>query len=163
MTLHTVVTIDISAFIQTMRPSRDGAIAYYPCQVTLKDGSYHPRVYLVDGKQFDRTWGVISRPTLPARDIVAVAESPERLPVEIADTLYEAGESGMGYCRFVLEFRDGRSQEYVTGNAIDFLEYPEGLTSTDVRRAVPHQGRMRSYLRGVDYEWCPVTDLAPAT
>jgi hypothetical protein len=60
------------------------------------------------------------------------------LPARFANILYEAGESGMGYCAFSVELRDHRRLYFVTGNAVDFLNWPEGVLPDDVIGVTPH-------------------------
>jgi len=61
----------------------------------------------------------------------------------------------MGGCFFVLIFKSGHKQAYVTGNALDFLPYPAGLGPTDVVAVEPHVGRHApSQLSGLNYHWC---------
>jgi hypothetical protein len=147
--------------LRAIRPSRDGALAYYPCRVQLHDGGTRERVYLVDADAYARTWGLIpDRRVLVAADVATLEEHPARLPAAFADELYAAGESGMGYCVFTLRFRDGCEQAYLTGNAVDFLPYPHGRGPADVVAATPHRGRdAASRLEGLSYEWCPVAGL----
>lgn len=84
-----------------------------------------------------------------------------RLPVCFANELYAAGESGMGYRVFVIEFRDGTGQAYHTGGAVDFLEYPDSKGPEDVVRALPHEGRSKwiHLAHHAEYSVCLVTDL----
>ena len=146
-------------------PSRDENKAYYPCKVVLHNGTVHERVYLIDAVDYARSWGHNpGRSTLTASEIAAVEESPERLPPVFADQLYAAGESGMGFCMFTVRFRDGTQQAYVTGNAIDFLQLPNGRTAGDVVAVLAHTGReSQSALAELPYEWCPVNGLSSRT
>lgn len=152
----------VLAQLREIEPSVDRDAAYFPCCVWLRDGTMHERVYLIDAAQYAATWGLFpGRTVVPEEALVRVAEQAERLPVRVANQLYAAGESGMGYCRFVLEFRDGAAQAYVTGNAVDFVPYPADYHAADVVRAVPHGGgEMRSHLEGLSYLWCPVAGLS---
>jgi hypothetical protein len=152
--------------LRAIVPSRDQGISYFPCRVGLHDGSVHERVYLIDAEDYARTWGLVpDRAVLSARDVVRIEEAPDRLPAEFATTLYRAGESGMGYCVFELRFRDGSEHAYVTGNAIDFLAYPEGQSPDTVLAVRPGAGRAaQAHLGDLPYEWCPIVGLAqPAT
>jgi hypothetical protein len=131
--------------------------------VYLCDGTVRGRVYIVDAEDYERTWGVgRNHTTITLSVIAAVEESPERLSPEFADVLYQAGESGMGYCVFVVEFRDGTDQAYITGNTVDFLPYPPGKSPSDIAGVSPHRGRDRPQLRSLSYEWCPVNGLREA-
>jgi hypothetical protein len=60
----------------------------------------------------------------------------------------------MGYCIFTVLFSNGQTQAYLTGDAVDFITYPEGLGKTDAIDVMPHVGRDRPYLEGPDYFWC---------
>ena len=154
----------ILAQVRGIAPSHDGDIAYFPCSVQLCDTSSRARVTIVDADAFARHWGVLpDRSVVDARDVVLVAATPHRLPAPFADVLYKAGESGMGYCVFALRFRDGSTQPYLTGNAVDFLEYPVGLHPVDVAGVDPHGGRgSETSFRAAPFDWCPVAGLDAA-
>jgi hypothetical protein len=146
--------------LSSVAPVRFGELLQYPCQVTLHDGSIHDHVYLCDASEWIKIWGVWPDQDRGKREItidqvVAVAGSPSRLPPDIANTIYQAGESGMGYSIFTLVFRDGSRQAYGSGNAVDFIEYPTGLKATDIVDVIPHEGREnRSRKTPPEYYWC---------
>ena len=71
----------------------------------------------------------------------ALAESPRRLPAQFANKLYKSGESGMGYTIFTVIFADGSRQAYGTGNAVDFISYPEGKGQMDVVDCAAPRGK----------------------
>ena len=87
-------------------------------------------------------------------DVTSIRQSPSRLPPQFANKLYKAGESGMGYCVFTLLFSDQSRQAYLTGNAVDFLEYPEDKTPSDVVAVLPHVGLDEEHLQSWLYYWC---------
>ena len=99
----------------TVTPSVDWWGRYYPCLVTLRDGSTRDRVYLVDEAVYAKVWGdppMFSRDDremVDLRDVTDVASSPTRMPPHLANELYRQGESGMGYYFFGLRLRDGRT------------------------------------------------------
>jgi hypothetical protein len=132
---------------------------YKPCAVTLADGTELICVYVVDSKPYIRQWGVYPESD-PGKRSVSIAhvrqirDSPNRLPAALADCLYGAGESGMGYTVFTVEFKDGTRRDYVTGNAVDFIDPPAGLSASDAVRVYPHQGRREAMRRSIEYYWC---------
>jgi hypothetical protein len=139
--------------------SHDGGLAYRPCAVTLEDGSEDLAVYVVPYRPYIRVWGV--RPeddpgkrSVPVSRIRSVRDSPLRLPASLADELYAAGESGMGYTVFTVEFSNGATQAYVTGNAVDFIDPPVGCAARDARRVFPHRARDQARPVSVNYAWC---------
>jgi len=134
-------------------------MAYKPCAVTLRDGTDLCCVYIVDSNSYIRVWGVFpeddpGKRSISVDEITAIRDSPNRLPKALADSLYVAGESGMGYTIFTVEFSDGSRQAYVGGNAIDFIQPPPGLNAADARQVFPHQGRDEWPRRAIDYYWC---------
>lgn len=140
--------------------SSDGTCTYAPCRVQLRTGEVLDRVYVVPRSQFTKVWGN-TRSSVEASEIAHLEESPFRLPVELANQLYAAGESGMGYVLFVATLTDGRTLPFVTGNAVDFPNWPPAVSPADVRSVRPHAGRdvFRSrrpgpYERSARYEWC---------
>jgi hypothetical protein len=153
------LSCEVLAQVRCIVPSRNHGVAYYPCRTRMRDGSVHERVYLVDADAYAR-WALPGQTVLNARDVAWVEESHQRLPAEFANSLYAAGESGMGYCLFTLRFRDGTEQRYLTGNVIDFLAYPQGYGPADVVHAEPHGVRTaEGRVEGLPYQWCPVSGL----
>lgn len=150
-----VISLPLLSALRAIEPSRDRALLYYPCRAKLRFGAVVEHLYLVEATEFVRNWGDIDRPTVAIDDVVCVEESPDRLPPRIADAIYAAGESGMGYCVFTLEFSDGSSQAYVTGNAVDFVPMPDRKNGADIVRVRPHHGREREHLQSLLYSWCP--------
>ena len=133
---------------------------YRPCIVTLHDGSMQDRVYLAEAQPWFRYWGVWpedddGKLSIDIRAVAAIAESPSRLPPQAANALYAAGESGMSYTIFTVEFADGSSVPIVTGNAIDFIDYPPGQSKDTVVKVLPHVGRDAPKIRRAPhYHWC---------
>jgi hypothetical protein len=133
---------------------------YRPCSALLRNGAWVDSVYFAEAAPWYLQWGVWpdedrGKRWIDVGDVVAVRESPNRLPPHLARVLYEAGESGMGYSVFILQFLDGSHAAYVTGNAVDFVDYPEGQSAATVTGVVPHEGREDPQLRnGPSYAWC---------
>jgi hypothetical protein len=149
----------LRAQLEAVPPSTHDGLEYRPCRVTLSDGRVMDRVYVVPAKQYLHVWGVTpesdsGKRSVSIRDVVAIEESPDRLPARFANEMYAAGESGMGYCLFELEFADASTQAYLTGNAVDFIPYPPGKSGADIVALHPHHGRDQHYLNGDDYWWC---------
>lgn len=140
-------------------PSRDRDLEYFPCAVTLDDGRELERVYVVEYEPYIRVWCVTPEQDPGKRSVAidrvaSIRESPYRLPPKLATRLYTAGESGMGYSIFTVQFADGSRQAYVTGNAVDFITPPNGIQCSAARKVFPHRGRDDSPRRGPDYFWC---------
>lgn len=150
--------------LSSIVPSRDGDIEYYPCDVRLHDGRMVERVYVVSEIPYINHWGVYpendpAKRSISITDVAFLVESPSRLPPQFANELYRAGESGMGYSVFTVVFSQrfgiGRKrQSYVTGNAVDFIEYPSGMGPDNVKAVLPHAGRDASPRNGLKYSWC---------
>jgi len=159
-TISSPIDADLFVQLKAIEPSRDGEMEYYPCQVTLSDGQMIDHVYVVPDQPYYHDWGIWpkddkGKQEIDIRNVVLISESPSRLPIDIANELYRAGESGMGYCVFTLEFKDGTRQAYVTGNAVDFIPMPKGQDLGDIVRVMPHQGRGdENQLHGYKYLWC---------
>jgi hypothetical protein len=117
------------------------------------------RVYVVT----EGTWGLKRNGTSPDQiqieEVRSIRESPSRLSPSLANKLYDADESGMGYTFFGIELRYGRVLACSAGNAVDFLEMPEGLSAKDIVDVIPHWGRERWHrttlrAKGADFKWC---------
>jgi hypothetical protein len=137
----------------------DEELRYWPCSVTLKDGTIVDRVYIVAAQPYINTWGVWPdqdsfKHEVRIEEVVAIRPSPTRIPKRFADVLYGTGESGMGYTVFTAVFRDGTSRAYIAGNAIDFIDVPSGLTAEDIIEVRPHIGRERAIEDRAPYFWC---------
>jgi hypothetical protein len=145
--------------LRAIVPSRDGANEYRPCAVTLRDGSVHQCVYVVEAQPYILTWGVWpeddrGKNELKIADVASLAESPHRIPLQFANELYRRGESGMGYTIFTLRFSDNTEQSYIGGNAIDFVPMPPGKRISDIVSALPHHGRDAEKMQILPYSWC---------
>lgn len=149
-----------------IKPSTDGKLDYYPCRVVLLDGRTIERVYVEEECPYIDIWGVYpeedeQKNYISIDQIKSIEESPYRLPVRIANKIYKAGESGMGYCIFTLIMRNGDRLPYVTGNAVDFPNLPPGYSYKDIIDVLPHVGRENfqdkaesPYAREAEYWWC---------
>lgn len=149
----------LRAQLNRIAPSIDGALRYFPCSVRLHTGQIVDRVYVVEAQSYISVWGVwpdqdAQKHEVKLEDVVEILESPTRLPVNFANALYRAGESGMGYTVFTMRFRGGGEQAVVTGNAIDFISLPAGQTPADIIEVVPHLGRDRAVASAQPYYWC---------
>lgn len=152
---------ELAAQLAAVPTSRDLSFHYAPCRVELKSGDILPRVYLAEESAYLRLWGDDpGRPMVDLNDVASIAESPERLPPQLADEIYDAGESGMGYVIFTVRMRDGRTIPFSTGNAVDFLDWPLGVDPRDAVAVEPHAGRGffaggdSGGRRGASYLWC---------
>lgn len=145
--------------MHSIPPSDGGSIMYYPCRVILKNGASLDTVYIEPEKRYLRVWGIYPEDDRDKRsvcieDVVKVEDSPTRLPFQFANEIYRNGESGMGYTIFTVVFSDGRSQAYSTGNAVDFIRYPEGKGPQDVVAVEPHEGRNANPTPTPGWYWC---------
>lgn len=145
--------------LAAITPSRNDDLTYWPCAARMKDGTVLVCVYVVPEGPYIRHWGVYpqqdrAKSYISVEDVDALTESPRRLPPRFANKLYQSGESGMGYTIFTVEFTDGSRQAYGTGNAVDFIRYPEGKGQSDVVEVLPHEGRNAEPVSCPEYYWC---------
>jgi hypothetical protein len=150
----------LRAQLERIPPTKDGMMKYHPCKVTLKDKKEQDCVYVVDAAEYIKTWGVWpdqdkGKREIRIEEVEEIMESPSRLPLAMAQRLYDAGESGMGYVAFELTYRDGSRNVHVSGNAVDFVRLPDGKTMRDIVDVHPHAGRGASgHLSAPEYYWC---------
>jgi hypothetical protein len=138
---------------------------YRPSLVELDDGTTLDRVYMVGAAAFLQLWGEnadadgTGRAFVPVQRITAIVDSPCRLPARAADKLYAAGESRMGATIFTVCFRDGSRMAVVSGNAIDFVDYPTGQSAKTVVNVLPHAGIDDPARKAApDHAWCLYSD-----
>ncbi len=160
------ISKDLFAQLQQVEPATDGIVEYRPCAVKTTDGRLLERVYVVEATAYKNGWGVWpwddkGKTWVRIEDVASISESPHRLPAKLANRLYEAGESGMGYTIFTVVLNDGRRLPYVTGNAVDFPNWPPGVTAAMVRDVKPHAGREHfrdrppaEFEASAPYAWC---------
>jgi hypothetical protein len=110
-----VLDPDVEAKLQRIKPSTDGQLSYYPCSVTLKSSEPIKRVCLIEAQSFSNSWGDQRRQFLAADRIADIQDYPNRLPAKYANKLYKAGESGMGYTLFQLQYSDGSVSSHSAG------------------------------------------------
>lgn len=149
--------------LRTIMPSMDGDLTYWPCAAHMRDGTVLLCVYMVSEAPYIKHWGVYpqqdpGKSYISLSDVDALADSPNRLPARFANKLYRSGESGMGYTIFTVVFADGSRQAFGTGNAVDFIRYPEGKGQNDVIDVLPHEGRSAEPMCGPEYYWCLFSD-----
>ena len=151
-----IATPEFIAQVEMIEPSDTGLLGQHqkhrPCRLILKDGTVIPRAICVEDHRGFTTDGWI-HPSAVER----VEPSRERMPASLASRIYTAGESGMGYQLFRLRFADGASQVFVTGNVVDFPDYPDGYDCEDAEEVFPHEGRKESrfgYRQSRGCQWC---------
>lgn len=134
-------------------PSVVHGVVQRPCALTLRDGTCADRVLCVEEPH-----GLYNKSWIPLDNIVEVADSPFRLPAALANVLYEAGESGMGYVIYTIVLRDGSSIAVGSGYIVDFPDLPDGVTSEDIVDVLPNEGRERiargDCIRDADFLEC---------
>ena len=166
MARYPKITADLRAQLARIPAAGDFGLEYPPCDVRLKDGRRMSRVYVVPEDRYIRVWGAWpdddkGKRSVHIDDVAEISESADRLPVRMAAKLYAAGESGMGYCVFTVLFDDGSRVPFVSGNAVDFIEYPSGKGPANVVDVFPHEGRGQPHLRTApQYYWCLYSDGA---
>lgn len=159
MAKYSQLTAAISRQLEEVEPSIAGALKYYPCAARLANGDSLACVYVVWDEAYIRVWGVYpeqdsGKSWIRIEDVREIVDSPSRLPAKFATELYGLGESGMGYTIFTVVFSDGSRQAYLTGNAVDFIRYPENKGPADVVKVLPHEGRNAETVRTPEYYWC---------
>ncbi len=160
------LSMDLDAQLKQVQRSFDGTCEYAPCQVTLRSGDIVDRVYVVEAESYRRAWGIKpqedpGKDSVSLEEVIALRESPSRLAAHLANKVYSAGESGMGYSLFVVVMRDGTRLPFVVGNAVDFPAWPSGVDPRDAVDVEPHAGRdlFRDRApgpseRSASYSWC---------
>jgi hypothetical protein len=145
--------------LEQIKPSIAGGLQYYPCAAKLINGEVLSCVYFAWDEAYIKSWGVYPETDrgnnwVRLQDVAEVGDSPCRLPAKFATKLYKHGESGMGYTIFTVVFSDLSRQAYGTGNAVDFIRYPDGKGPKDVLWVLPHKGRNAGALSCPTYYWC---------
>lgn len=160
MAIPGTLSHELAAELAQVPKSTDGQLEYAPCRVTLHSGEVRDRVYVVEETQFRRRWGRTSA-TISIDDVSKIEESPFRLAADLANKIYAAGESGMGYTMFLARLSDGSNHPFVVGNAVDFPNWPPGVDPRAVVDVRPGVGspefRHRApdpYERSANFEWC---------
>jgi hypothetical protein len=153
------LSVQLRKQLDAITPSIDGELKYYPCKVQLKDGKQVDRVYVVAAAPHIRYWGDWpsqnpEKPEIRLEDVVSLSESPSRLPPQFANKIYKAGESNMGGTFFTVVFKDEVAQTFVSGGAVDFIDYPKGKGPMDVADVLPHEGPLQNRKDAPDYYWC---------
>jgi hypothetical protein len=153
------ITEEQKSQLLKVAPSIDGIIEYRPCQVTLKNGATFDNVYVQEEQSYLKMWGVFpnadpGKRYLLIEEVLKIRESPNRLRPELANKLYQAGESGMGYLFYKLVFNNWQAIDVCTGNAVDFVPLPEGLSSENIMEVLPHQASREDFVTAPLYYWC---------
>jgi hypothetical protein len=155
--LDHIPTISAELWEQLSRiePSRDGETEYRPARVQLSDGTARDPVVFADADQWTRIWSFAANieSSVAIEDIRRIEETHDRLPPEIANRLY--WESAMGGTFFTVTLADGRRFAVGTGNQVDIVRLPDGVTPDMIIEDVPHdQGEGLPTLETPDLVWC---------
>jgi len=143
----------------SVSPSKDSVMEFRPCQVTLKNGDILDNVYIAEVNSYLKDWGMLpnddsGKMSILIEEVESITSSPNRLKPELANKLYKAGESGMGYCIFKIIFDNKQTLDVLSGNAVDFVPTPTGLTTKNIKDVLPHEGSRTNYVNGLEYYWC---------
>ena len=140
------------------------SITYHPAAAVTKDGATHECVVFFGETAYRRVWGPDpKRKMIDIEYVRDVRPSRLQLPPKFADRLYVVGETRMGGVDFKLKMKDGKDFYYITGNLVDFIDYPEGYSGSDIAEVqtfplagfagVPSASRP-GHLGGHAYDWC---------
>ena len=163
------ITPELLTELEQVVPSIDTFMEYRPCKVVLKNGEVHDRAYVVEAEQYKKMWGVLpdqdpDKKYILIENVARIQECPFRLPPKFANKMYQSGESGMGYCIYILVLKDGSRLPFLTGNAVDFPNLEPGISMDSVVDLLPHEGRknfiqnnFNPYTRSAEYCWCIYT------
>lgn len=138
-------------------------VKYFPCSAYTFSGQLMNCVYIVEADGYHRHWGVWpeddkAKQSLSITELSSIAESAYRLPAQYAKKIYAGGESGMGYHVFTVRFKNGIEQKYVSGGAVDFITYPNGLRAEDVADVSLRATTEGQLLSPPTYYWCLYSD-----
>lgn len=137
-----IATDELTASFRKVPAVKTNLGFHRACSLRMKSGIVHPRVLCCeDSRGFHTDWWISRNPWISPDDIAVVESSSSAIPAHIAQKIYDAGESGMGYQIYALKFRGGSTQVFVTPNVLDFPDLPEGYAGRDIADAFPHKGR----------------------
>jgi len=153
------ITDELKHQLLEVKPSKDWTMEYRPCQVKLKNGEMLDRVYVAEVETYMNSWGVMpdqdsGKRYILIEEVEEILESPFRMPVELANKLYDAGESGMGYCLYKIMLDNERTIDVLSGNAVDFPPLPNGLKTENIKEVFPQQGSRKNPIDSPKYTWC---------
>ena len=154
-------TSEILRKLKGEKTSKDFGLSYYPFSVMTNSGKKLDCVCFVNRDIFYEVWGDAPKGRLfiDLKDVRDIFDSEYRLRVDLAQKIYDAGETGMGYFRFIAVMKDGKKFTYLTGGLVDFLEPPPGYSIKDIVDVIPHKGDRKNYYKDKDYYWCLVEGL----
>jgi hypothetical protein len=150
-----------------IRPSRDhptssSGMFYYPCGVIIRTGLRNDHVLFVNKDDFLKYagWTLKKEFTITPEEVIDIYESPFRLPVALAQEIYDRGETGMGFYRFWIIMNDDKQYLYVTGDAVDLIDLPDGYTNKDIKDIGASTRSKDGFIyRHKPYHWCLVDGL----
>jgi hypothetical protein len=127
--------------------------------VTLINGDKLDNVYVQEEQDYLKAWRVMpdadpGKRYVLIENVTEIRESPNRLPPVLANKIYNAGESGMGYCLYKLVLDNGKTIDVCVGNAVDFIALPEGMTTKNIKDVLPHEASRENFVLGPKYYWC---------
>ena len=147
---YPTISDKLASQLAEIEPSGDGRREFKPCRAVLRDGGVLDRVIAAPALEntrpsTDEGWTALTseanQTSVSIRDVVGFEPTTARLPAQLANKVYEAGESGMGYTLFVVVLRDGSQLPFVSGWIADFPNLPPGVGTEDIVDVLPHAGR----------------------
>jgi hypothetical protein len=133
---------------------------YWPCEIELSSGQVITCACVTSVDSWRHSTQYAPGGFASVEQIRDIRESPTRLPRRFAQSVYDAGESGMGYTIYAVVYRDNARSYHGGGNldCFDFVSYPEGQSARTVSGVLPHQGRMERKISNPLVVWCVFSD-----
>lgn len=150
------ITDNLYKQLITIEPSIDGNFRYYPCRVILANGESVDKVYVEEENSYIDIWGIYpdedpGKNFISIEQVKQIMETPYRLASILANKIYGAHETGMGYYVFTLVMKNGDKLPFVAGGALDFLDLPPNYSYEDIVDALPHIGKDK--LQDKEHHW----------
>jgi len=150
---------DLKAYLKLIGYSQDNEVKYWPSSVVTTGGEFIENVCFAEVNEYLRHWGIMpnldpDKKQIHIQNVQKIQETPNRLPAKFANSLYSEGESGMGYYKFKVVFKDGEESSYVTGSLVDFIKYPNGYSQGMIDNIVHHKTNKNKLQKNLEYVWC---------
>lgn len=131
----------------------------HPAAATLRDGTEHPAVLFVRLSPDEGAWAEeLERAgrCLHPEQVVAVRESPIRLPALLANRLYEAGAATQREYLFHAVTKDGQRFTARAEQVVDFISLPEPHQPEHLAEVYPVESAAAedAVLSTVPFRWC---------
>ena len=128
-----------------------------PCCLEMNDGAIHENVYISSVQDYNKQYGnILPENILDINDVAHISVSINRVEQRFSHQIMKERDKFKDVAYFGVEFFN--KKKYIMcigGDFMDFMKYPKGLTSNDIKSIFTAPKSRRNIRAGnCDFKWC---------